>query len=121
MISYSDNITLSCSGESFIDGLRIVSLGWVDPNGVSINITEGDEGSDTAHVFTANYLNLNLSASLDLELRNVILSQAGVYMCIMGYEFGTDNRNIATTNVTQEIFIQGTVYIATCNFVNVIF
>ncbi len=81
------------------EALEIVSLAWVDPSGMSI-----DQNGDNS--FVANYINNMESASLDLELRDVSLSQAGVYACVATVGIPGMELQVAR-NVTYNVFIQG--------------
>ena len=94
---YLDNTTVQCEIMILHEvGLEIISLAWVDPSGMSI-----DQKGDNS--FVASYINNMQSASLDLELRDVLLSQAGVYVCRATVSILTP----MTRNVTSNVFIQG--------------
>ena len=93
---YLDNTTVQCEIMILQEvGLEIFSLAWVDPSGMSI-----DQNGDNS--FVANYINNTESASLDLELRGVLLSQAGVYACVATVGLPDMEFNV-TRNVTYNV------------------
>lgn len=97
-LSVSDNATLECEVESLENGIEILSLEWSDLN--NSVIAEGGVNS-----FIVNYINTDrISASLDLELRDVSLSQAGQYKCSVILRAGKEERNFVNTH---DIIIQG--------------
>ena len=99
------NTTLICEVTSFESAIDISSLQWFDPVGAEIT-------ANSNQFFIGSYINDdNTSASSDLEITNILLSQAGVYTCSVNLTIPADqvNRNELVLNLNEihEIFIQG--------------
>ena len=99
------NASLICEVTSFESAIDISSLQWFDPVGAEIT-------ANSNQFFISSYINDDhTSASSDLEITNILLSQAGVYTCSVSLTIPADPNNkiepVLKLNETHEIFIQG--------------
>ena len=79
-----------------MDQIILTSLYWVANN---MNLTDrGNINFNDAE---------NTSASIELELTEILLNQAGVYICIVELQAQLDSLNRVTVNTTHNVFIQG--------------
>ena len=100
-LPYLSNATLNCEAAAVAMGVEIASLEWIDPFGIEIsNYTDDDQSFVSDYIINDD----NTNASLDLEIRNVLLSEAGIYTCCVTVTTVTDSMK---ANMTHPILVQG--------------